>query len=117
MKTTIGLFILIFTVMTLHAEDGHNLWLRAKSTGSVSVVCAKSSPALAIAKQELEQGWQGKDGAKIVLTIKKDKAVKGDGFKLSENEVQANTEPGHFVWRLRAFASSTIRAAHSGGNK
>jgi alpha-glucuronidase len=94
MRNSIVFFILLLTAFNLHAEDGRNLWLRAKSTGSVSVVCAKSSPTLAIAKQELEQGWQGKDGAKIVLTIKKDKAVKGDGFKLSENEVQANTELG-----------------------
>ena len=54
----------------------------------------KTPPTISIAKLELKQGWQGKDGAKVVLTIKKDKAVKGDGFKLSENEVQANTELG-----------------------
>jgi alpha-glucuronidase len=94
MKTTIGLLILIFTVMNLHAEDGHNLWLRNKGAGSVNIVCTKVSPTLAIAKQELAQGWQGQDGAKIVLTIKKDKAIKGDGFKLSENEIQANTDLG-----------------------
>lgn len=94
MKLSISLFLLLFTALNIHAEDGHSLWLRAKSTGSVNVVSARNSPTLAIAKQELEQGWQGKDGAKIVLTIKKDKAIKGDGFKLSENEVQANTELG-----------------------
>lgn len=94
MKLSISLFLLLLTALNIHAEDGHSLWLRAKSTGIVNIVCAKSSPTLAIAKQELEQGWQGKDGAKIVLTIKKDKAIKGDGFKLSENEVQANTELG-----------------------
>jgi alpha-glucuronidase len=94
MKKCVVLYILLLTVIHIHAEDGHSLWLRGKSKGSVSVVCAKSSPSLAIAKQELEQGWQGKDGARIVLTIKKDKAIKGDGFKLSENEVQANNEMG-----------------------
>ena len=94
MKNSFVFFILILTAFHIHAEDGHNLWLRGKNTGSVNVVCAKTSPTLSIAKQELEQGWQGKDGAKIVLTIKKDKAIKGDGFKLSENEVQANTELG-----------------------
>ena len=30
----------------------------------------------------------------MVLTIKKDKAIKGDGFKLSSNGIQANTELG-----------------------
>ncbi|MEZ7914045.1 alpha-glucuronidase [Macellibacteroides fermentans] len=86
--------MLLLVAFNSHAEDGHNLWLRAKSTGPVSVVCAKTSPTLAIAKEELEQGWQGKKDAKIALTITKDKAIKGDGFKLSENEVQANTELG-----------------------
>jgi alpha-glucuronidase len=94
MKTTIGLLFLFFTVINLHAEDGHNLWLRNKGTGSVNIVCKKVSPTLAIARQELNQGWQGQDGAKIALIIKKDKAIKGDGFKLSENEIQANTDIG-----------------------
>jgi len=94
MKSIIFFFILILAVLNLNAEDGHNLWLRSKSTGSVNIVCAKSSPTLAIAKQEMEQGWQGKEGSKMVLTIKKDKAIKGDGFKLSENEIQANNDFG-----------------------
>jgi len=94
MKSSIGSFILILTALHLHAEDGHNLWLRGKSTGSVNIVCARSSSTLSIAKQELEQGWQGKDEATVVLAIKKDKAIKGDGFKLTTNGIQANTEPG-----------------------
>ena len=94
MKIRLIFLMLLLVAFNSHAEDGHNLWLRAKSTGPVSVVCAKTSPTLAIAKEELEQGWQGKKDAKIALTITKDKAIKGDGFKLSENEVQANTELG-----------------------
>jgi alpha-glucuronidase len=86
--------ILISLTICLHAEDGHNLWLRYKSNGSVNVICKKTSPTLVIAKQELEQGWQGKDGASITLFITKDKAIKDDGFKLSSNGVQANTELG-----------------------
>lgn len=86
--------ILIFTSLNLRAEDGHSLWLRSQSTGLVNVVCAKSSPTLTIAKEELKQGWRGKNGAKLLLTLKTNKAIKGDGFKLSENEVQANTELG-----------------------
>jgi len=42
----------------------------------------------------LQQGWQGKPGASIALTIKKDNAIKGDGFKLTQNSVRANTEFG-----------------------
>jgi alpha-glucuronidase len=94
MKKAITYFILLSFVLNIYAENGHNLWLRNKTTGLVDIVCTKNSPTLTIAKQELEKGWQGKSGAKVVLTIKKEKALKGDGFKLSENEVQANTELG-----------------------
>ena len=94
MKSIIFFFIIILAVLNLKAEDGHNLWLRNKDAGLVTVVCSKNSPTLTIAKQEMEQGWQGKEGSKVVLTIKKDKTIKGDGFKLSENEVQANTDFG-----------------------
>lgn len=93
-KTRIVSIVLVLAALNLQAENGHSLWLRAKSSGTVNVVCAKNSTTLAIAKQELEQGWLGQNGAKIVLTVKKDKAIKGDGFKLSANEVQANTESG-----------------------
>ncbi|HEY4788612.1 MAG TPA: alpha-glucuronidase [Bacteroidales bacterium] len=94
MKGFIIVFILVFPARFLQAEDGHNLWLRSKSTGQVNVVCKKGSPTLLIAKQELEQGWRGKPGASVDLTIKKDKAIKGDGFKLTLNGVQANTDLG-----------------------
>lgn len=94
MKKTVVFLILIFTTLNLHAEDGHLLWLRAKATGKVNVVSASKSSTVTIAKQELEKSWQGKNGAKFLLTIKKQKAIKGDGFKLSENEIQANTELG-----------------------
>jgi alpha-glucuronidase len=94
MKIAVSIFILVLTTMGLHAEDGHNLWLRNKNTGTVNVVCAKNSPTLTIAREELQKGWQGKDGASVVFTIKRDKAIKKDGFKLSANGIQANTELG-----------------------
>lgn len=94
MKKIVSFLILISTTLNLHAEDGHLLWLRTKATGKVAIVSSGKSSTIAIAKQELEQSWQGKDGAKLVLTIKKHKSIKGDGFKLSENEIQANTELG-----------------------
>ncbi|WP_417941185.1 alpha-glucuronidase [Flavobacterium sp. RS13.1] len=94
MKKTVAFLILLFTTLHLHAEDGHHLWLRAKSTGVVNVISVHKSSTIAIAKQELQQAWQGKNNAKLVLTIKKHKGIKGDGFKLSENEIQANTELG-----------------------
>jgi alpha-glucuronidase len=78
----------------LQAENGHNLWLRNKSTGHVNVVCSKSSATITIAIQELQQGWQGKDGAKVVLTLKNDNAIRNDGFKLSPDGILANTDLG-----------------------
>ena len=94
MKTIIFFFILIFASLHLLAENGHKLWLRYKNTGTVNVVCPMNSPTLTIAKEELQNGWRGKDGASFALTIKQDKEIKGDGFKISKNGVQANTELG-----------------------
>ena len=51
---------LVFS-LCIYAEDGHNLWLRSKGTGSVNIVCDKGSSTLAIAKEELEQGWKEKN--------------------------------------------------------
>lgn len=93
-KFFLSIFLLFLVSMSLLAEDGHQLWLRGKSTGMVNVVCKKSSPTLNIAKQELQQGWQGADGASFTLLVKSDKLIKGDGFKISTNQIQANTEDG-----------------------
>jgi len=94
MKISAIFLILIVSLHNLHAEDGHNLWLRNKNTGNVTVVCADKSATTAIAVQELKDGWQGQDGATITLKIKKDKTIKTDGFKLSANVIQANTPSG-----------------------
>jgi len=84
----------ICAVLFLKASDGHELWLRKKNALPVNVVCAAKSATLSIAIQELQQGWQGKSGATLVLSIKKDKAVKADGFRLSQDGIQANTDIG-----------------------
>lgn len=94
MKTIISFFVLIFTFFNLYAEDGHKLWLRYKSTGNVKVVCSESSAAVSIAEEELKNGWLGKDGASFELRLNQDKVIKGDGFKISKNGIQANTELG-----------------------
>lgn len=94
MRITIGFFILIFVSLCLHAENGHNLWLRGKSTGQVKIICPESSATLNIAKQELKQSWQGKPGTTIALKIKSDPLIHGNGFKLSPGEIQANTQLG-----------------------
>lgn len=94
MKTAYYIFLLFFIGLSLQAEDGHDLWLRYKGTGHVSVTCSRKSATLDIAIKELQQGWQGNDNAKIVLTVKNDKAIKQDGFRLSPGEIQANTDLG-----------------------
>lgn len=95
MKNIFSCFIILFfTVFNLLAENGHDLWLRSNSNGSVNIVCSKNSATLDIAKQELKQYWQGKDGATLNLLIKYNKLIVGDGFKLSPGEIQANTDLG-----------------------
>ncbi|MBO9682708.1 MAG: alpha-glucuronidase, partial [Flavisolibacter sp.] len=94
MRTIIFCLLLVLSVPSLQAQDGHELWLRKKTALPVTVVSSKKSPTLNIAVQELQQGWQGAPGATVTLTLRKDKAIKRDGFKLNQNSIQANTELG-----------------------
>ncbi|MBP9019842.1 MAG: alpha-glucuronidase, partial [Bacteroidales bacterium] len=93
-KLTIGFIILTLVNISLNAENGHDLWVRGKSIAQINVICSEKSPTLQIAKQELQQCWQGESNATISLVIKNDKAIKGDGFRISSNQIQANTEWG-----------------------
>jgi alpha-glucuronidase len=92
-KIILSLFILC-AIQFLHAEDGHELWLRSKKAVPVNVICKLKTPMLLAATNELQRGWQGAPGASVVLSIQKDKELKNDGFKLVKNGVQANTERG-----------------------
>jgi len=94
MKNFIVFIFLCFTVSHLHSENGHSLWLRNNKSSPVNVICSKNSATLSIAKNELLQGWKGKSGVTVALVIKPEKAIMGDGFKLTQNSVQANTELG-----------------------
>lgn len=94
MRTAVYAFILVFITQSIVAEDGHNLWLRYKSSKPVNIVCSKTSPTLVIARRELEQGWQGKAGETVVLSLKKDKAIKPGGFRLKNYIIEANTDQG-----------------------
>lgn len=94
MKLIISAFAFFLIALTVNAEDGHNLWLRNFGSGPVNVVCAKSSSTLEIAKQELQQGWQGTADATVMLSVERNETIKGDGFKISKNEIQANTDLG-----------------------
>lgn len=87
--------LLAFTVFSLTAQDSHDLWLRNdKKPVPVKIVSLKNSPALTIAKQELQQRWQGKSDATVTLTITKNSKLKNDGFRLTPNVVEANTDLG-----------------------
>jgi len=94
MRIKIALLFLILSSHYLQAEDGHNLWFCSRSTASVNIVCKANSPTLSIAKKELLQGWQGLENATVFLSLTKDKTIKNDGFKLTANSIQANTELG-----------------------
>lgn len=94
MKRTIAIFILGIATHFLAAENGHDLWLRAKSTGAVNVTCATHSPTIDLAMQELHRSWQGQANATVVLTVKQDKAINGDGYRFTSRGIQANTDAG-----------------------
>ncbi len=94
MKKIISNILFLFSALYLQAQDGHQLWLRNQKANPVTVICKKNSPTLSIAKQELQQGWVGDANATVTLTIKKDKALKNDGFRLERNSVEANTDVG-----------------------
>lgn len=95
MKKLLSIFLL-FATLHLRAEKGHELWLRNKNPlpVTVNISGAKNTAIIAIAKQELQNGWQGKSGETVSLVLKSDKAILKDGFRLSANSVQANTEAG-----------------------
>lgn len=87
--------LLLFSLVNVSfAEDGHNLWLRAKNTALVNVECSRQSPTIEIAKNELINGWQGKAGQTIVLKIVKDEQLKNDGFRFTADGIHAKTENG-----------------------
>jgi alpha-glucuronidase len=93
-KKVLFIIYLLFLTLNLFAEDGHNLWLRAKKSGAVNIICSKNSATLDIATNELKNSWQGKPKETILFLIKSDLLIHGDGFKLSPGKIQANTDLG-----------------------
>lgn len=90
----INFFILFISAFNLNAQDSHDLWLANKKASPVKVKSNDNSPTIAIATQELENNWRGNPGATISLTVKSDNSIKGDGFKLSQTNIQANNPKG-----------------------
>ena len=94
MKTLLTLCFVCFFSAHLLAQGGHELWLRNNTAAPVSVVCANQSATISIAEQELKQGWHGKPGVSVTLSIVTDKAIKADGFRLTATSVKATTDAG-----------------------
>ncbi len=94
MRTVTHIVFLLLAALPAKAESGHELWLRNQDGVPVKVVSSGDSATRRIALHELQQGWQGEAGASVVLSVKPDKSIKGDGYKLTASGVQANTELG-----------------------
>ena len=87
-KLTI-IYLLSFFIPSLQAENGHRLWLRYQNPKPVKIVCAKESETLRLAERELREGWQGRPGAEVVLKVKQNSSIKGDGFMIDTAGVNA----------------------------
>lgn len=94
MRTILTLLLFILFSTTINAENGHDLWLRNKKSSPITVKCSRHSATIDIARNELINGWLGEPNSTVTLTVKIDKAIKGDGFKLTATTIQANTDLG-----------------------
>jgi len=81
-------------IFAARAENGHDLWLRKGPANTVKVSSSQRSPILNVAIRDLQENWQGKAGAVVVLKIVKDKDLKEDGFRIDASGVQATTDRG-----------------------
>lgn len=81
MKPNIFFFIyaLFFFTSPMIAEDGSRLWLQQAAGSGGQVTAPYQSPTLDIAVNELQQAWRGEP---VILTLKKDKQLKPDGFSI-----------------------------------
>lgn len=81
MKPNIFFFIytLFFFTSPMIAEDGSRLWLQQAVGSGGQVTAPYQSPTLNIAVNELQQAWRGEP---VILTLKKDKQLKPDGFSI-----------------------------------
>jgi alpha-glucuronidase len=86
--------LLVLVSFHLYADDAHQLWLRKHPANAVVVKSNNKSAIVANAVEAIKKGWQGESGAQIKLTIVKDKAIKGDGFRLENNQIKANQPAG-----------------------
>lgn len=84
MKKSIITILLVTFTHLVQAEDGHRLWLRQKPVHMAQVEAPAGSPTISIAKDELENYYQG---SHVMLRI--DPALPDDeGFVLNGNDDQ-----------------------------
>lgn len=94
MRNFIYTIVLLCFTFSLAAQTGHELWLRNEYANPVTVISSKKSVTIKLAKQELQNNWQGAEGAEVLLTVRKTKQIKGDGFKLEAGSIRANSDKG-----------------------
>ena len=74
----------IVTTISIHAEDGHQLWLRYQPVNKAKVLCDSKSATIEIVKQELETYYHGAQIAlKLDATMPDDDGYRFDGSTLS----------------------------------
>ena len=84
MKKSIITILLVTFTHLVQAEDGHRLWLRQKPVHMAQVEAPAGSPTISIAKDELENYYQG---SHVMLRI--DPSLHDDeGFVLNGNDDQ-----------------------------
>jgi alpha-glucuronidase len=85
---------LLSVCQTALGVNGSELWLTSFKARPVTVTCTATSPVLNAAKEELQKGWLGTPGATVVLSLGKDKLLRGDGYRLDSFRVTAVTDKG-----------------------
>lgn len=93
-NSNILILLMMLICINVYADNGHQLWLNVQGVKAVEVKSNSKSPLVGNAVKALKNGWRGKSGALIKLTIVKDRLIKGDGFKLEGQEIKANTGSG-----------------------
>lgn len=86
--------IFVFSLAFAQGNNGHKLWLPPVTPHPLKVSISSPSPAMNIAKRELESGWMGRSNAAFSLKIVNDKSLKHDGFIVKENSIEALSDLG-----------------------
>ncbi len=104
MKKTIFLFLNLFLALAVYADDGHLLWLQpsedARATTARVLLQGQESATTALARQELERGWNGSQ-VSLVLDAS---ARLGDGYRLSAGNTPTITASSDLGLLYGSFA-------------